>query len=99
MSIEMLEKIAVARLVEFSGRLSGIDVGLEYDTSVAELLAERSYTPGFGVRPLLRKIVYEIENPIAEMLVKKEVAAGDTVILSGTGGSLKIKKKELSKNR
>ena len=96
MSVEMLEKIAAARLDEFEGRLSSISVELEYDFEVAALLAESSYTPGFGVRPLLRKIVYEVENPIAEMLVKKEVGAGDTLLISSSGGSLKITKKELS---
>lgn len=99
MNNELLQQIADMRLSEFATRLSSIDIELEYDDEVTELLATRSYSPGFGVRPLLRKIVYEVENRVAEMIVKKAISAGDTVIISGTGGSVKITKKELSKNR
>ena len=96
MDTDMLEEIAKMRLSEFAKRLSGLKINLEYTSDVPVLLAANSYSPGFGVRPLLRKIVYDIENPIAEMLVKKEIGSDDTVLLYAEHNSIKSKKKVYS---
>ena len=96
MNIEMLEKICIRRLGELKERLSGLNINFEYANDVPITLAERSYTPGMGVRPLLRKIVYDVENPIAELIVKKEIEARDTAVLELKNGKISIKKKELS---
>lgn len=97
MNTEILEKICIHRLSELSARLSALNVNFEYDNDVPRALAERSYTPGFGARPLLRKIVYDVENPIAELIVKKELEPNDTALLRLSNGAVKIEKKELSK--
>ena len=96
MNVEMLEKIADRRLKELSERLMKVKVLLEYGADVARVLAELSYTPGFGVRPLLRKIVFDVENPIAEMIVKKEIVDNQKVSLYIENGAIKIKKAEFS---
>ena len=96
MNVEMLEKIADRRLKELSERLMKVKVLLEYGADVARVLAELSYTPGFGVRPLLRKIVFDVENPIAEMIVKKELVDNQKVSLYIENGTIKIKKAEFS---
>ena len=96
MNVEMLEKIADRRLKELSERLMKVKVLLEYGADVARVLAELSYTPGFGVRPLLRKIVFDVENPIAEMIVKKELVDNQKVSLYIENGAIKIKKAEFS---
>ncbi|MCX7750572.1 MAG: AAA family ATPase [Candidatus Bipolaricaulota bacterium] len=57
----------------------GQGVELEFDASLVEHLAEVGYRPEFGARELKRKVRSEVENPLAEALLKGEIREGDRV--------------------
>ena len=68
------------RIIELSHRLFDNQIELEVDDTVYEfLVAKSSESSGFGARPLNRLIVSEVENKIADMIVKEEIISGDKI--------------------
>ena len=75
-----LKEIAKMKILDFSKRLSNACIDVVSNETVYDFLSnEASKTHGFGARPLNRLIVSEIENRIADMIVKREITAGDVV--------------------
>jgi ATP-dependent Clp protease ATP-binding subunit ClpB len=72
--------------------LSGAGVRLEWEDSALNHLAGKGYDPSYGARPLKRLIQQEVETPFSRMMVKGEISSGDTVMLRGEGGSLRLDK-------
>ena len=60
-------------------RLEELDYGLELTNEATEKLCEAGYDPVYGARPLKRAIQTHLENPLAELLLKGEFAAGTTI--------------------
>ena len=60
-------------------RLEELDYGLELTDEATEKLCEAGYDPVYGARPLKRAIQTHLENPLAELLLKGEFAAGTTI--------------------
>lgn len=52
---------------------------LKVQPSALKLLAEKGYDPDMGARPLRRTLQTEVEDRLAEMLLREEVVAGDTL--------------------
>ncbi len=69
-------------------RLEALDYGLELTHEATEKLCEAGYDPVYGARPLKRAIQTHLENPLAELLLKDEFAAGTTIRaeLASSGG-------------
>ena len=69
-------------------RLEELDYGLELTCEATEKLCEAGYDPVYGARPLKRAIQTHLENPLAELLLKDEFAAGTTIRaeLTSSGG-------------
>ena len=75
-----LKEIAKTRVFELSQRLLDNQIDIEIDDDVYEyLVIKANESQGFGARPLNRLIVSEIENKIADMIVKEEIISGDKV--------------------
>ena len=73
-----LKEIAKIKIFELTSRLSSSGITVRTDSDVFDLLAEKaSKNKGFGARPLNRLIISEIENKIADMIVKNEINPGD----------------------
>ena len=64
---------------------------LELDDRARGWLAERGYDPAFGARPLKRVIQTHLQNHLAEMILKGEVAEGSLVRVSEKAGDLDFK--------
>jgi ATP-dependent Clp protease ATP-binding subunit ClpB len=52
---------------------------LEVDGPAKVWLAEAGYDPVYGARPLKRVIQRELQNPLAEKILKGEIQDGQTV--------------------
>jgi ATP-dependent Clp protease ATP-binding subunit ClpB len=63
-------------------------ITLELDDRARNWLADKGYDPAFGARPLKRVIQTHLQNRLAEMILKGEVADGATVEVSEKGGAL-----------
>ena len=70
-----------------------MDVGeyiLKINKSAKNIILDQGFDPKFGARPLRRSLERLIENPVAEMILKKEINNGDVINVTTTGGLLKI---------
>ena len=52
---------------------------MELSTEAKDFIAEKGYDSQFGARPLHRAIQKYLEDPLAEEIIKAELAEGDTI--------------------
>jgi ATP-dependent Clp protease ATP-binding subunit ClpC len=62
-------------------QLESQGLGLELTPEAKFLLADKGYDPQLGARPLRRAIQRQIEDPVSERLLIKEVRAGEIVVV------------------
>ena len=65
-------------------------VGLKLQASALKLLAQHGYDPEMGARPLRRTLQTEVEDKLAELLLKGELEAGKTLKIGVKAGQLKF---------
>lgn len=92
---EDLGKIVSIMLNDVNKRLADAGITLEItDTAQAQLVNEGSDFQ-YGARPLRRAIQKLIEDPISEMMLRKEAAAGDVIsVHADDNGKLTFGRKE-----
>ncbi|HMA61537.1 MAG TPA: hypothetical protein VKP78_02695, partial [bacterium] len=61
------------------------------EENALELLAEESWDPVYGARPVRRTIQNDVLNPMAEKIISGEFGAGDTVHIDAKDGKLVFK--------
>ncbi len=84
-------RIARKLLSEFEARLSACGVTCTVTERALAHLCARGSDPFYGARPLRRVICREVEEPIAELLLKESVRA---VTVDAEEGEMRIKKDE-----
>ncbi len=62
-------------------QLESQGLGLELTQEAKYLLADKGYDPQLGARPLRRAIQRQVEDPVSEKLLLKEVRAGEIVVV------------------
>ncbi len=80
-------------IVRVQRQLESQGLGLELTQEAKYLLADKGYDPQLGARPLRRAIQREVEDPVSEKLLMKEVRAGEIVVVDAeddpeTGGKV-----------
>lgn len=76
---EELRQIARSMAEKTRERLARRGVTLEMTEEALDELAARGYDPAYGARPLRRVMRQRVEDPLAEMLLREELAPGDRV--------------------
>ena len=66
----------------------GVDLKLQ--ASALKLLSQHGYDPEMGARPLRRTLQTEVEDKLAELLLKGELEAGKTLKIGVKAGQLKF---------
>ncbi len=56
-----------------------MDITLSLTAPAAELIVEEHYDRKYGARPIKRAVQSLIEDPLSEMILKKEVVSGDKI--------------------
>ncbi|MBQ5810348.1 MAG: ATP-dependent Clp protease ATP-binding subunit, partial [Clostridia bacterium] len=82
--------IAKKMLDGLKQRLGDMGIETDIDERAVELLAEKGYDPVYGARPLRRAIQMQIEDPISEMLLRRELEAGKKVRVKAVGEDIKF---------
>ena len=82
LSYEDLAQIAKIFITSLSKKLSKQSVSLKATESALKWLIEKGYNPEYGARPLKRLIEHEIEDRIAEEMLKKDIAPESARIVS-----------------
>lgn len=75
-------------------RLEAKGINLKISDALIHELAEKGFDPKFGARPLRRVIQDEVDNRIADLLLKQNIGRRDSIILD-TGGRIDVEKAEL----
>ena len=85
---EHIRSIVDIQLGHLRKRLADRDIGFELDTAALDLLGEAGFDPVYGARPLKRAIQHQLENPLAQRILRGEFAPGDTVHVGARDGQL-----------
>jgi ATP-dependent Clp protease ATP-binding subunit ClpB len=62
------------------------------DDRARDRLGEAGFDPVYGARPLKRAIQQQIENPLAQKILKGEFAPGEAVRVTARDGQLHFEK-------
>lgn len=71
-----LEKIVELEARKLINRLADKQISLSLSPEVISMLVEKGYDPQYGARPMRRAIERLLEDPIAEAILRGELAAG-----------------------
>jgi ATP-dependent Clp protease ATP-binding subunit ClpC len=87
-----LAAILEIQLRQLRGLLAPQGIALTLSESAKARLIELGYEPAFGARPLKRVLVRELQDPLAEALLRGKFTAGDTVNVDSDGYSFTFAK-------
>jgi ATP-dependent Clp protease ATP-binding subunit ClpC len=83
---ENIEQVVRLQLSEFASRLKDKGITIEASPEAVKLLAEKSYDPQYGARPVRRKMQDLIEDPIAEKILDGSFQSGTMIMIGRVEG-------------
>ncbi len=86
----VMSGIVEVQLKHLKGMLAEREMTLELDDKAKAFLAEEGYDPAYGARPLKRVIQKELQNKLAELILKGEITEGQAVLVSADKNTLKL---------
>jgi ATP-dependent Clp protease ATP-binding subunit ClpC len=85
LTMDDVEQITWLMLRQIEKQLDGRGMKFRAEDAAVEELARIGFDPLFGARPLRRVIQDKVENQLADLLLRGQVARRDTVVLSEDG--------------
>jgi ATP-dependent Clp protease ATP-binding subunit ClpB len=85
---EELRGIVTIQLDRLAAVLMGQNITLEATDGAKDLIAAMGYDPSYGARPLKRVIQREVQNSLAEAILKGELGPGSSVRMDSDGDTL-----------
>ena len=82
--------IADIMLAELQQSLEGRGIAFTWDESVKDYLVKKSYSVAYGARNLRRAIQTDLEDPIAERIIKSYVDPFRSIKATGEDGTIKL---------
>jgi ATP-dependent Clp protease ATP-binding subunit ClpB len=89
---EQIRRIVDIQLGYLRRRLQDRDMHLELDDAARDRLGEAGFDPVYGARPLKRAIQQQVENPLANRILRGEFGPGDRIGITARGGELVFEK-------
>jgi ATP-dependent Clp protease ATP-binding subunit ClpB len=89
---EQIRVIVDIQLAGLRQRLADRDMTLDLTEDARDLLGEAGFDPVYGARPLKRAIQQQVENPLAERILRGDFLPGDAVNIDWRGGRLVFEK-------
>ena len=80
-------------------RLADRDMYLELDDAARDLLGEAGFDPVYGARPLKRAIQHQLENPLAQSILRGEFGPGDQVLVTVKDAQLAFERRAVADPR
>lgn len=93
LNIEQVRNIVRLLLERTKQLLHAQDIGVEFTESAIQFLAENSYDPEFGARPIRRTIQKELENKLTDKMLSGEIQSGDNISVDYKSGEFLFDKK------
>ncbi len=93
LSLENIKNIVDIQIRELNEVLAGKSIMVDITSEARTLLAELGYDPDYGARPLKRVIQTQIQDHLAQEILKNKVVEGDLVEVerSAQGGGFSFK--------
>ena len=91
LSIDDVVQIAYLLIAKVAERLKVKGINFQASDAAVYELAQKGFDPKFGARPLRRVIQEEVDNAIANILLKGEVGRRDSLLLE-PGGKITVQK-------
>ncbi len=85
-----LEKIVHLEAQKLINRLANKQIKLKLSPAVVSLLVEKGYDPQYGARPMRRAIERMLEDPIAEAILRGDLAPGNASLAIRPKGTDRI---------
>jgi ATP-dependent Clp protease ATP-binding subunit ClpB len=85
---DQIRKIVDIQIGNLRKRLLDRDIELELDDAARDRLSEAGFDPVYGARPLKRAIQQQLENPLAQRLLRGEFVPGDRIRVGASDGAL-----------
>ena len=85
---EQIRKIVDIQLAYLRKRLQERNLDIVLDDSARDLLGEAGFDPVYGARPLKRAIQQQIENPLAQHILRGDFVPGDSIQVGVQDGRL-----------
>ncbi|WP_177169936.1 ATP-dependent chaperone ClpB [Ectothiorhodospira marina] len=85
---EQIRAITLIQLDYLRQRLTERDLSLEVSDAALDRLGEAGFDPVYGARPLKRAIQQQLENALAQRILKGDYGPGDVIRVAVTDGQL-----------
>jgi ATP-dependent Clp protease ATP-binding subunit ClpB len=85
---EHIRKIVDIQLEYLRRRLRERDIALVLDAAARDRLAQAGFDPVYGARPLKRAVQQQLENPLAQRILRGDFGPGDTIRVVAEGEGL-----------
>jgi ATP-dependent Clp protease ATP-binding subunit ClpB len=92
---EQIRSIVDIQLGRLRQRLAERDIQLQLDDAARDRIGEAGFDTVYGARPLKRAIQSQIENPLAQQILRGEFTAGDRVVAKVKRDGLVFEKERL----
>lgn len=87
---EQIRAIVDIQVQGLRRRLVDRDMQLVLDAAALDHLAEAGYDPVYGARPLKRAIQQQLENPLAQRILRGDFGPGEEIRVSAGPGGLEF---------
>ncbi len=85
---EHIRKIVDIQLEYLRRRLGEREIGLALEPAARDRLAQAGFDPVYGARPLKRAIQQQLENPLAQRILRGDFGPGDVIRVVAEGDTL-----------
>ncbi len=92
---EQIRAIVDIQLGRLRQRLAERDITLRLDDEARDKIGEAGFDTVYGARPLKRAIQAQIENPLAQKILRGDFVAGDRVVAKLKRDALAFEKERL----
>ena len=81
LSQESINKIVSIKLETINDILKSKKIHLEFSKNIVDFISENSFDEKYGARPIIRAISKEIQTPLSQKMLKKEIVEDSNVLV------------------
>jgi ATP-dependent Clp protease ATP-binding subunit ClpB len=89
---EHIRRIVDIQLEYLHRRLAEREIAIVLDTAARDRLAQAGFDPVYGARPLKRAIQQQLENPLAQRILRGDFGPGDAIRVGSANDALSFEK-------
>lgn len=94
LTVEQVEKIVDLQIEKIRERLKENKNNIAISENAKKMIASEAYDPIYGARPIKRYLQRNVENVLAEKIIKGDINPGDTINIEERNGQLEISVKK-----